>query len=88
MRIYIHLKIVSFLYNDNYLVNCSLYTIFIIYLYRLIQCSLEGFFVYMASMYGRNMFAGVTITTLCIGMSVIVYYLISFTMLRCYQRNS
>ena len=80
MRIYINLKIVSFLYNDN-LVNCSLYTIFIIYLYRLIQCSLEGFFVYIAKMYQRNMFACVTITSLCIGMSVIVYYLTSFTML-------
>lgn len=67
-------KIVSFLYNDN-LVNCSLYTIFIIYLFRLLQCSLEGFSVYIASMYGRNMFAGVTLTTLCIGMSVIVIIL-------------
>ena len=61
-------------YNDN-LVNCSLYTIFIIYLFRLLQCSLEGFSVYIASMYGRNMFAGVTLTTLCIGMLVIVIIL-------------
>ena len=66
--------------NDN-LINCSIYTIFIIYHFRLLQCSVEGFSVYIASMYGRNMFAGVTITALCIGMSVIVYYLISFMML-------